>query len=91
MLFNVIGYCKPGTRACRQQAAEFLLGQEPSLAIRLAGALRNAKGEERGFAAILEAESFEEVERYIKENSDLTSDLFDLEVSEFNLGIGQLS
>lgn len=91
MLFSVIGHCKPGTSACRQKAAEFLLVRDPSLAVRLAGSLRNAKGEETGFAALLEAESFAEIGRYIDENPDLTSDQFELEVSEFKLGVGQLS
>jgi hypothetical protein len=61
MLFNVTGYCKLGTPTCKQKAAEFLLVQEPSPVIRLAGTLRNAKGEETGFAALLEAESFPEI------------------------------
>jgi hypothetical protein len=89
MLFNVRGYLKPGPRA-KPRAAEFLLQQDPSLEIRLAGTLLNANGEVTGISGLLEAESSEVIERYFKENPDLGSDLFDLEISEFNLEIGHL-
>lgn len=94
MLYNIVGYFKPGgAEKAQAQAMAFddHLGQ-PLERIPLAGALRDADGKERGFMVLLEAPSFEEAKQFLNESPNFQAGLYErVDISELDVEVGRLS
>ena len=59
--------------------------------IRLAGPLRNAKGEQTGFMLLLEAQSFAQADDFVKSSPNLEAGLYDrVEVEQLDPEVGRL-
>jgi uncharacterized protein YciI len=61
------------------------------MGIRLAGPLRNAKGEQTGFMALVEAQSFAEADDFVKSSPNLKAGLYErVEVEQLDPEMGRL-
>jgi hypothetical protein len=91
MIFSIVGHFKPGGAVkASEAAAEFSdhLAQ-PLLHIPLAGALRNAEGEETGFMLLLEAKSFADAQDFLSESP--SARFYDrVEISSLDVEVGRL-
>jgi uncharacterized protein YciI len=94
MLFNIVGYFKPGgAEKAPQNALAFddHLGQ-PMNRVPLAGPLRDANGRECGFMALLEAPSFEDAKRFVDGSPNFEAGLYDrVDISQLDVEVGRLS
>ena len=94
MLFAVTGFFKPGVdTAPGNLQVDFNehLGQ-PNLNIRLAGALVDEHGAKIGFMGVVETETFEQAEAYLRASPYYQADLYDrTEVAQFDVQVGRLS
>lgn len=91
MLYLVAGILKPGMNdeliRLRNEFNEHL--SQPFRKISLAGVLRAKDGERHGYVAIIEAESFEDAESYLKQSPFYQNDLYErVEVAEFEPVVG---
>jgi uncharacterized protein YciI len=94
MLFTVTGFFKPGVDTAPgalQTDFNEHLGQ-PNLNIRLAGPLLDEHGAKIGFMGLVETETFEQAEAYLRDSPYFQADLYDrTEVAEFNVQVGRLA
>ena len=94
MLFAVMGYFKPGVDTAPANLQDDFnehLGQ-PNFGIRLAGALRDRDGKRIGFMGLLEADSFDRAEAYLRQSPYAKADLYGrMEVMEFPVEVGRLN
>jgi uncharacterized protein YciI len=91
MLFTVVAHYKPGA-AARTPASAFTDHlEQPLMPIRLAGPLRNAKGEQTGFMAIVEAQSFAAADAFVKSSPNLEAGLYErVEIEALEPEVGRL-
>lgn len=93
MLFSVVAHFKPGAAA---KAAATALAftdhlEQPLMPIRVAGPLRNAKGEHSGFMAIIEAKSFAEVDGFVKSSPNSEAGLYErVDIDELEPEVGRI-
>jgi uncharacterized protein YciI len=93
MLFSVVCHFKPGAAAKTAATAEAFTShlEQPLMGIRLAGPLRNAKGEQTGFMTLLEAQSFAEADGFLKSSPDLDAGLYErVEIEQLDPEVGRL-
>ena len=93
MLFSVVAHFKPGAAA---KAAATALAftdhlEQPLMHIRVAGPLRNAKGEQTGFMSILEAQSFAEAENFVNSSPNLEAGLYErVDIDQLDPEVGRI-
>jgi hypothetical protein len=94
MLFAVMGFFRPGIDTAPQRLqGDFNehLGQ-PLLHIRLAGAIRARDGRRIGYMELMEADSFDQADAYLRSSPYFAAHLYDrVEVGEYGLEAGSLS
>jgi uncharacterized protein YciI len=93
MLFSVVCHYKPGAAARTAETAAAFTShlEQPLMGIRLAGPLRNAKGEKTGFMAIVEAQSFAEADNFLKSSPNVDAGLYErVEVEQLEPEMGRL-
>ena len=93
MLFSLVCHFKPGAAARTSATAEAFTShlEQPLNPIRLAGALRNAKGEQTGLMLVLEAPSFADVDNFVKASPNLEAGLYDrVEIAELDPEVGRI-
>jgi len=93
MLFSVVCHFKPGAAARTPETAQAFTShlEQPLMSIRLAGPLRNAKGEQTGFMAIVEAQSFAEADDFLKSSPNAEAGLYErVDVEQLDPEVGRL-
>lgn len=93
MLFSVVAHFKPGAAARTPVTAlEFTSHlEQPLMPIRLAGPLRNARGEQTGFMAILEAQSFADADNFVRSSPNLEAGLYErVDVEQLEPEVGRI-
>jgi uncharacterized protein YciI len=91
MQFLIAGILKPGVEdrllALHDEFNEHLA--QPYRTIALAGALRGKDGKRKGYLAIIDADTFEEAEEWLKQSPFYANDLYErVEVAEFAPEVG---
>lgn len=93
MLFAVMGFFRPGVDTSPQNLqADFNehIGQ-PLLQIRFAGAIQDRQGNRIGYMELMEAESFDRAEAYLRSSPYFAARLYDrVEVGEYALEVGRM-
>ena len=93
MLFSIVAHFKPGAAAKTSATAGAFTShlEQPLMSIRLAGPLRNAKGEQTGFMSILEARSFAEADNFVKSSPNLEAGLYErVDIEELEPEVGRI-
>lgn len=93
MLFLIAGVLKPGSEPrmieLRNEWNEHL--SQSNRRVSLFGALRDREGRRAGYLALLDADSFDDAESYLKESPFYQNDLYDrVEVAEFQPQVGAI-
>ena len=93
MLFLIAGVLKPGSEPrmieLRNEWNEHL--SQSNRLVSLFGALRDREGRRAGYLALLDADSFDDAESYLKESPFYQNDLYDrVEVAEFQPQVGAI-
>jgi uncharacterized protein YciI len=93
MHYLVAGVLKPDSEekliALRDQWNEHL--SQPNRKIALFGLLRDKEGRRAGYLAMIEAESFDDAENFLRQSPLYQEDLYDrVEVAEFTPEVGKL-
>ena len=91
MLFMVAGYLKPGFEeqliAFRNELNEHFAQDK----LRVAGALRDAQGQKIGYLGFVEADSFDDAERYVQQGPFYQEQLYDrIEIFRYEVEVGEL-
>jgi uncharacterized protein YciI len=91
MQFLIAGILKPGVEdqilALHSEFNEHLA--QPYRTIALAGALRGKDGKRKGYAAIIEADSFEDAEAWLNQSPFYANHLYErVDVAEFASEVG---
>jgi uncharacterized protein YciI len=93
MLISVVAHFKPGAAAKARAAGLAFTGhlEQPLMPIRLAGPLRDAKGEQTGFMLLIEAQSFAEADDFVKSSPHLEAGLYDrVEIEQLDPEVGRI-
>ena len=93
MLFLIAGVLKAGSEQrmleLRNEWNEHL--SQPNRHVSLFGALRDRDGKRSGYLAMLEAESFDDAESFLKQSPFYQNDLYErVEVAEFQPQMGAI-
>lgn len=92
MIFAVMGFFKPGVDtqppALQPQWNEHLA--QRSVHVRLAGALRNPRGERTGYMLLIETDGFEQAEAFLRNSPYLGAHLYErVEVGQYAIEAGK--
>ena len=91
MLFMVAAYLKPGFE---QQLINFRNELNEHFAqsnLKIAGALHDAEGQRQGYLGFVEADSFDDVERYVQQGPFYQEQLYDrIEIFRYEVEVGEL-
>ncbi|MDB5669542.1 MAG: hypothetical protein JWO25_501 [Alphaproteobacteria bacterium] len=94
MLYAVTGILKDGSEdrlAGLQDAFNEHLSQ-PFRRLRVAGTLCDGSGRKKGFLALIEADTIEQAEAYLRESPVYRADLYErTDVSEYEIQVGAIA
>ena len=91
MLFMVAAYLKPGFE---QQLINFRNELNEHFAqsnLKIAGALHDAEGRRQGYLGFVEADSFDDAERYVQQGPFYQEQLYDrIEIFRYEVEVGEI-
>jgi uncharacterized protein YciI len=93
MLFSIVAHFKPGAAAKTPETAAAFTShlEQPLTPIRLAGALRDAKGEQTGFMVLLEAQSFAAADSFVKTSPETEAGLYErVDIAQLDPEVGRI-
>ena len=91
MLFLIAAYLKPGSERQLLQFRNELNEHFAQDRLRVAGALRDADGKKAGYLGFVEADSFDEAERFVQQGPFFQEKLYErLEIFAYDLEIGEV-